>query len=328
MSRASILRLLTLACIWGASFLFIKIGLTGFSPTEIVFVRIALGAAVLLGILHARGRRLPTDPRTWLHLAVAAIFGNVLPYFLFAWAEQTVASNLTGVLNSATPLFTLGIAVAVGREGRVGGDRVVGLLLGFVGVVVVLAPWQGLHAAGPLGALPGEIAAVGAAMSYAISYIYIDRFIAGRGLPPLVLAGSQLTAATPLAFIAAMIAGFAPVTPHPPALASVAALGALGTGVAYILMYRLITDEGPTPASTVTYVIPIVAVMLGVLALGEPLGWNLIVGTAVILIGVALTNQVLGRAVLGRGGIAGRALNGRRVLRSRRTGDRGVSCSK
>src|SRR5918994_4025570 len=213
MRRASVIRLVLLAGIWGASFLFIKVALRGLSPVQIVLGRLALGAAVLLVVIALRREPLPRSRMAWGHLAVAAVVANIIPYFLFGWGEQRISSALAGVLNATTPLFTLVFALATRTEPRTTAIRVIGLLLGFVGALVVMAPWRAGIGAGPLS---GQVACLLAAASY---------------------------------------------------------------GVAYLLNYRLIADEGATAASTVTYLLPIVAVLLGILALGEPLTWNVVAGT-------------------------------------------------
>lgn len=288
MQRRSVLSLGVLATIWGSSFLFMKVGLHGLGPVQIVLARLFFGALVLTTVLLARRTRFPRTPSTWGHLAVAAVFGNVLPYFSFAWAEQYVASNVAGVLNASTPLFTLLLSLAATSERRVSPARVLGLVVGFAGVMVILQPWQHLGVAGPW---QGQLACLVAAFSYGISYIYISRFITGLGLSAPVLAASQLTTATVILGVTAPLTATHPIDLTWAVVGSMLGLGALGTGVAYILLYRLINDEGPTAASTVTYLIPIVAVVLGVLVLGEPLTWSLAVGTVIILTGVALTNR-------------------------------------
>src|ERR671937_544056 len=120
MSRASAIRLALLACLWGSSFLFIKVALDGLSPAQIVLARMAAGALVLLAIVAARHEQLPRRPTTWAHIAVAAVVANLVPYFLFGWGEQRVDSAVAGTLNATTPLFTLAIARATGTERRMG----------------------------------------------------------------------------------------------------------------------------------------------------------------------------------------------------------------
>lgn len=290
MSRASIVRFALLALLWGSSFLFIAVALEGLSPAQIVLARMCVGAAVLLAIVRIQRLELPRDLGLWGHLTVAAVIANLIPYFLFAWAERTVPSSVAGALNATTPLFTLGLSVGLRQEQRSTGLRLLGLVVGFLGALVVLAPWQ---EAGPLGTRSGQLACLGAAFSYAVSYVYIGRYIAGRGVAPLALSAGQLAAGAALLIVTAPLYAVTAVEVSPQVLAAVLALGALGTGLAYLLNYRLITDEGPTTASTVSYFLPVVAVILGVLVLEEPLTWNLAAGGALVLLGVAVAQERL-----------------------------------
>jgi drug/metabolite transporter (DMT)-like permease len=165
--------------------------------------------------------------------------------------------------------------------------RVVGLMVGFAGALVILAPWN----APSSGAIGGALACLGAAASYGLSYVYMGRRLAGRGLSPLVLSAAQLTAATGLLLVVTPVAGLQPVQLTPAVLAAISILGALGTGAAYVLNYQLITDEGPTATSTVTYLLPVVAVALGIVFLGEPAAAHLLIGTGIVLVGIALVQQ-------------------------------------
>jgi drug/metabolite transporter (DMT)-like permease len=286
MRGASVLRLVMLALLWGSSFLFIKVAVEGVSPVQLVLARLALGALVLLALVGIRRAPMPRDAWMWGHLAVAAVVGNIVPYFLFGWGEQRgVASAVAGSLNATTPLFTLVIARATGTERIIGPTRAAGLLIGFLGAVVALAPWEN-GASAHTGI--GQLACLLAAASYGVSYVYMRRFITGRGVSPLALAASQLAVATVLLSITAPLTARDPVTLTTAVMLSIIALGVLGTGIAYILNYRLIADEGATTASTVTYLLPIVAVALGIIVLGEPISWTLFAGTALILLGIAV----------------------------------------
>jgi len=289
MRLPSMLRLGLLALLWGSNFLLIAVALDGFDPLQIMAGRLALGAAVLVMILLLGGQHLPRQLAVWKHLLFAAVVGNVVPYYLFAWAEQTVASSLAGVLNATTPLFTLAIAVASRQESRVTIDRVVGLAIGFVGVVVIMAPWQ----AGALGSLAGQLAVLVASACYGVVFVYQRRFLTGRGTPPLVLAAGQMVAATLVVALATPVIVAAPVTWTLMPLLSVVLLGTLGTGVAYAINFRLIQDEGATNASTVTYLLPVVAVVLGALFLAERITANVVIGTLVVFVGIALAQQRL-----------------------------------
>jgi drug/metabolite transporter (DMT)-like permease len=283
----SVLRLAALALLWGSNFLWIKIALRGFSPVQLTLVRLALGSVVLLAVVYAlrlpgvRGRRL------WLHLAVAAFFANALPYTLFGVGEQYVASNVAGVLNATTPLWTLAVGLAVRHERRLIPSQLAGLLLGFAGAVVILSPWQdssALH-------LGGALACLGAAASYGVSYVYMDRFLTARGIPPLVLSAYQLVVATSMLAALTPLAGVSQAHLGPGVVAAVVILGVLGTGVAYVLNYRLITNEGATTASTVAYLLPVVSVILSTTVLDEPGTIPILIGTTIVLVGVATARE-------------------------------------
>lgn len=277
-------RLGVLAAIWGFSFLLIKVGLEGLSATQVVSARLLAGAAVLAAVVAVRRVALPRSPVLWGHLAVLGLLANVVPFFLFAWGEANGApSGLAGVYNATTPLFTLVVAMAVLPEERPTPARAGGLALGFLGVLVVLAPWRGLAGAG----LAGQLACLGAAACYGVAFVYTRRFVSPSGYGPLPLAAGQLGAAALTMLALAPFIATGPVQLSGRVVGAMLVLGALGTGVAYLVYYRLIADVGPTTASTVTYLVPIVAVALGVAVRGEPIGWNDFAGAAVVIAGVA-----------------------------------------
>lgn len=285
MSRASLVRLCLLALMWGASFLLIKLALEGLSPLQIVLGRLSAGAAVLLLIVAWRRQALPRGVRLWGHLALLGLVANIVPFFLFGFGEERITSGLAGVLNGSTPLFTLVFALAVLPEERLSAARAVGLGLGFAGVVLVVGPWD----TNPLtSSVPGQLACLGASACYGIGFVYTRRFVSGRGHPPLALAAGQLSAGTLMLWLAAPLLARDPIDLTATVVASVLALGAVGTGVAYLLYHRLVADAGATSTSMVTYLIPVVAVILGVVVLAEPIGWNLFAGAAVVILGVAV----------------------------------------
>lgn len=249
-----------------------------------MLVRLSLGALVLLTAAKVRGQRLPRGKGIWRHLFAAALFGNMIPYLLVAYGEQQVDSAVAGVLNATTPLWTVLIATSVGFEKRPGVRKLAGIGMGFVGAVVIFSPWR-------LGSQVmswGGLACLLAATSYGVSYVYMARNLAGRGLPLLALSAAQLFVATVLAVAAVPVLGWRAPQLHADALIAVVILGVVGTGAAYVLNYRLIADDGPSSASVVTYLLPIVAVVLGALTLRESIPLNVVAGMAVILVGVAL----------------------------------------
>lgn len=296
MSRGALTRLGLLGLIWGSSFLLIAYALEGVSPAQIVLGRLVVASVVLLAVAALRGVRLPREPRVWGHLAVMGMIANVVPFWLYGFAGQHIASGLAGVLNGTTPLFTLLATAAATRVGwagdRLSGERVAGLALGFAGTVLVVAPW----APGALaGSRAGQLAALLASACYGFAFVYTRRFLTPTGYPPLALSAGQLTCAAAVLVLAAPLVARDPVTLSPAVLASVVALGAIHTGLAYQLYYRLIREAGATSASMVTYLLPVVAVVLGIGLRGEPLGWNVAAGTVVVLAGVALAEGRLRR---------------------------------
>jgi drug/metabolite transporter (DMT)-like permease len=275
---------LVLSAIWGASFLFIKVGDRAFDPLLVAFGRCALGALALLAMLAVRRDRLPRGRRTWAHLFVIAILFNSVPFALFAWGETEVSSVVAGITNATTPLNALLVSLVVLPDERPTRERVIGLAVGFAGVAVVLGPWRGFG-----GHLLGSLACLGAAACYGLGFPYTRRFLAGRTESAVSLSAAQVLCGT------VQLALIVPWTTSTPgrfpldAVLCMVALGAGGTGIGYVLNYDVIRRAGATIASTVTYLVPVFSTVLGVVILGEALSWNQPVGAAVVLAGVALT---------------------------------------
>jgi len=286
-TRSALPRIALLALIWGSAFLWIKLADRGFSAVEVTLARLALGAAVLFIIVRVRREQVPRPGRLWAQIAVAALFANAVPYLLFAVAEQTVDSSTAGIINATTPLWTVVLALAVRHQKSVTGWQAAGLAVGFAGAVLIFTPW---HTAGGLFSA-GALQCLAASVSYAVSYIYMDRFLARRGISPVVLSACQLAAAAVMLAIALGVSGVQ--APHVTAqsVAAIAVLGIIGTGFAYVLNYQIITSEGATVASTVTYLLPVVAIVLGVVVLGETITVTVLAGIALVLGGVALTRR-------------------------------------
>ncbi len=284
-------RIVVLAGIWGCSFLFIKVALEGMTATQVVLGRIVLGAVAILAWVAIRREPLPRQPSVWLHAAAMGLISNVVPFLGFAWGEENGAtSGLAGIYNATTPLWTLVFVLLVLPTERPTRARLIGLVAGFVGVLVVLAPWRSLHGA----ALDGQLACLGASACYGVAFVYTRKFLSGRAAP-LGLATAQLTcAAVEIGLVAPIVATHSVSLP-PRVWLSVLALGAAGTGIAYVFYYGLVRDVGPTTASTVTYLVPLVAVTLGVAALGESLRWNDFVGALVVLAGILVAEDRLPR---------------------------------
>jgi drug/metabolite transporter (DMT)-like permease len=282
---------IALSAIWGASFLFIKVALADVPALDIALIRIALGAITLVTILVVRRERLPRDPAAWRHLFVAALLFNSVPFSLIAFGETRISSVLAGLWNATTPLMTLVAVTALLPSERPTRERTIGILLGFAGVVVVLGPWE--HLGG--GVLVGDLAVLGASACYGLGFTHARRNLASRPESGLALSTGQMLCATAqLAVVAPALAG-APASLSTDSALSLVGLGVAGTGIAYILNYRMIRTVGPAIASTVTYVVPLFATVLGVAVLGERLLWHEPVGAAVVLFGVWISSGRAGR---------------------------------
>jgi drug/metabolite transporter (DMT)-like permease len=285
---------LLLSLLWGCSFLFIKVGVRELHPLWLTFGRVAAGALTLLVILAVTRDRLPRDPRLWGHLTVVAALGAAIPFTLFGLGEQRVSSVLAGIWNAATPLVALPLTVLVFRTERMSRAKAAGLAVGFLGVLVVLGVWRGLGGA----QLTGQLMCFGAAMCYAVAIPYQKKFIAGRaGSGVAIVAAQLLLALVLLAIVAPVVAGAppAPADLSLPVVLCVLALGSLGTGVAFVLNLRVIRIAGASTSTSVTYLMPVVATLAGVLILGETLSWNEPVGALVVITGVAIAQGVLAR---------------------------------
>ena len=284
---------LLLSAIWGLSFLLIKVGDQGLPPLQVALGRLLFGAATLLVILAVRRDRLPRGAGTWGHLAVAGLLFNAVPFSLFAFGETRVTSVVAGILNATTPLLTMLVTMAALREERPSLERTLGLFIGFAGVLVVLGFWRGVGG----GELLGYLACLGAAACYALGFTYVRRHLTGRRESAVALSTAQVLCGTvQVALVTPLLSKVPAAVPSPTVIVSLAALGILGTGLAYVLNYGIIRAAGPTVASTVTYVIPLFSTAAGVLFLGEPIGWNEPIGGLVVILGVAVAQ---GRGRLG-----------------------------
>jgi len=204
-------RFLLLAAIWGCSFLFIKIGDEAFAPLQVALGRLIFGAGALLVALAARGDRLPRPGRVWGRLAVAALLLNTLPFSLFAYGETRVTSVLAGIWNATTPLLTLAVALLTLPEERPSRERVVGLAVGFAGVLVVLGAWQGFGGRAVLG----NLACFGAACCYGLGLPYMRKHLAGRPESALALSAAQLLCGAAELAIVTPVLATAPITLPP-----------------------------------------------------------------------------------------------------------------
>lgn len=276
--------LVVLSAMWGFSFLFIELALRELGPVWIVAGRTSVGGLVLLVLLYARGRRLPTSWRLWRHLLVLGIINNAVPWSVIAWAQQSLPSGLTALLMAVVPLSTLLVSALIGLE-TITRARLIGLVLAMSGVAAIVA--------GDLEQ-PGRVLAVLAVLAstllYASGAVYAKTFVSGA-LPPLVLSTGQVLSAALVAIPGAyLIEGPVPALTGLTltTLGAVLLLGALGTGLAFLVFYTLIERVGATNATMTTYLIPLVAIIAGAVVLGERLGLGAAVGGILIITGIWL----------------------------------------
>ncbi|MFV8184620.1 MULTISPECIES: DMT family transporter [Streptomyces] len=279
------LRFGALSLIWGFSFLLIKVGTRGYAPFQVTLGRLVFGTAVLAAAMLVKRERLPRGLRLWGHLTVAAFLLNALPFSLFAYSELTIPSTLAGICNATSPLWGMALSLVALSEDRPTRVRVAGLGIGFLGVLTVLGAWEGFSGLDARGTAMALLAS----LSYPVGWIYVRRTLAGSGHSHLSMTGAQLLLATvQLAVVTPLFTSFPAHFSVVPLLA-IAALGALGTGLAVLLQYGLVAEVGPTTAQMVTYFIPVIATAAGVAVLGETLRWSTPVGAVIVLAGAALT---------------------------------------
>lgn len=278
---------IALGVVWGCSFIFIKLGLEFLTPIGVAFGRVSMGALTLVFWARFKKIELPTDKKIWLHLWVVSLLLNVIPGVLFAFAETKVTSILAGIINAVTPLMTLLAIMVAFREEKPKSFQVLGLMLGFVGVLTVLGVWQGLGE-NPLSAVLALLLAV---TCYGFSFPYSRKFVLPRKLKPEAMAAVQVStgAVTLLPFY--LMDGIAKDEYRPGPVLAMIALGVFGSGFAYIWNFKIMEAVGSAIASTVTYVTPVVAVIVGIIFLGEKVAWYEPVGAAIVLLGAAIGQQ-------------------------------------
>lgn len=279
---------LALALVWGSSFLFMKVALDGLSPAQVVLGRLVLGALALVAVMALTGRRWPRDAATWGHLSVIAVFMCALPFSLFAWAGQHIPSGLSSIYNATTPLMTVLIGVVALPQERLTRTRALGIALGAAGVLVVVGPWELMADPAFGSSVPAQLACLGATACYGVAITYTRRFVATRSHDAPTIAATQVSIAAALMLLLSPFLARGPVELSPAVVASMLALGVLGTGVAYVWNTVVIKAWGATPASTVTYLTPVVGVTLGAVVLGESFGWNEGLGAVVVVLGILI----------------------------------------
>jgi len=276
--------------VWGSSFLFMKVALVGLSPAQVAWSRLILGALTLGLFVALRREALPRSIKVWAHMTVLAISFCVVPFLLFSWAQQYVTSGLASIYNATTPIMTAIMAGLLFRVERLKLVQIAGILVGILGVMVIIAPWQGLDLDQSLIA---QFAILGATACYGFSLAYMRKFVSNSGMSALVFSFLNIGIAAGIMAVLTPFIALTPVALDPWIVGSVLLLGCLGTGAAYIWNQNTLRAWGPTRASTVTYITPVVGVTLGILVLGEQVSWNEPAGAIVVFLGILLAQDRL-----------------------------------
>ncbi len=284
--------LLLLSLIWGGSFFFNKILLGAFEPLTIVLGRTGIAAVALLAVIHLAGGRLPRDLSAWKIFAGMSLLNNLVPFALILWGQKHIASGLAAILNATTPLFAAVLASGLAGE-RLGAHRFAGVVIGLAGVAVMMGP--DVIAGGLGGNVLAQLAVLAAAFSYGLSSLYGRRLHALRIAPKTAAAG-QLTVTTIVVLPLVLLIDRPWALPMPgwQVWAALAGLSLLSTAFAYVIFFRLLSGAGGVNASLVTLLVPVTALLLGTLVLGEVFTLRQAAGMAVILLGLVVTD---GRAV-------------------------------
>ncbi|MBK9124098.1 MAG: DMT family transporter [Chloroflexi bacterium] len=281
------------AAIWGSSFLLIRVGVEHFTPGQIAVIRCVIAAIGLNAVMLARGKRYPRDLGVWIAFAIVGFGNAALPYWLIGLGERTIESALASVIQSTVPMFSLVIAHFALADERVNTQKILGLLMGFIGVTVLALRQTG---SGHENALGGMLMVVGASLCYAILTVYTRRRLSNN-IEPIVIAGSTFILSVPAALALMLLepvlgvqvaADVGPMSGE--AIGSVLVLGLLNTFIAYLFFYYIIRELGAFRATNVTYVVPVFGVVLGALVLREQIDIALVAGAGLILSGIAVIN--------------------------------------
>ncbi len=270
-----------LSILWGGSFFFIGVAVNDMPPFTIVLCRVTLASVILLAVVYFKGNTMPSSPALWGGFFVMGALNNLIPFSLIVWGETHIDSSLASILNGTTPIFSVILAHLITKEERLTTNRMAGVLIGWTGVAVLI----GIDSMQDLGIEAfGKIAVLGAAFSYACAAIYGRRF---KNLSPLVVATGMLCGST------VMMTPIALFVDHPwklsPSVFTIMALfglAAISTSLAYIIYFKVLATAGPTNILLVTFLIPLSAILLGVMVLGERLKWNAFVGMGLIFLGL------------------------------------------
>jgi len=274
---------------WGTSFLWIKVALREVGPFTLVACRISIGAAGLVTMMALSRKKLPRNRELLRNLFVMSLLNPLIPFILITWGETHIASGMASVLNGTVPLFALAIGAAFIPEERVTSERVLGLVVGFIGLVILVGRNIDLSTTLDAKALSGQIAVVLAAVMYASSAVYSRIKI--KNVAPLVQSSCMMLSAAAMCWILLPVAEPSFHLPRLPLTwLALVWLGLLGTCAAFSLFFYVLNAWGPTRSSLINYVFPVIGLILGVLFLGEPADWRLFAGASLVVSGILLVN--------------------------------------
>ena len=289
MTRRQMTILWTLALVWGASFLFIKVGVATIPPLTFVFFRLTIAALLLFAVMRFQRLKLPRERNLWIGLGFVGFINAALPYTMFAWGEHQMGANASGlasIYNATTPLWTVVLAQVFVRDERLTPIRTLGVVIGFAGVVFLFA--SSIGNIGKTDTL-GQLVCLIAASCYGVGTLYVRRKFGS--VPALISAfGQMFTGAIWLLPVAVIVDHNQWKTPSLASVGALLGLAILGTGVAQILYFALVKQVGATRTSQVTYLLPVFAIFWGWLLLKEPLRADMLIGLGVILLGVVVVN--------------------------------------
>jgi len=280
-----------LSILWGGSFFFVGVAVKEMPPLTIVLCRVALASIILLAIVYLKGDKMPSSPSLWGAFIIMGALNNLIPFSLTVWGQTHIESGLASILNATTPIFSVVLAHFLTKEERLTTNRVAGVAIGWMGVAVLI----GIESLRGFGVeVLGQIAVLGATLSYAFAAIYGRKF---KGISPLIVATGMLCGSTimmtPLTLFVEQPWN---LSPSSTSLMAIFGLAAISTSLAYIIYFRVLATGGATNLLLVTFLIPLSAILLGVMVLGEQLGWNAFVGMGLIFVGlIAIDGRLLKR---------------------------------
>lgn len=281
-------KFIALAFIWGSSFFFIKIALTTLTWGQVAWARVLIAGIFMTVLWSVTRTQLPREPKMWAHIGVAGIFGLAIPFIIYPWVEQYITSANTVIINGLTPIMAAIMAMALFRVEQFTINKALGVAVGLAGLVVVISPW---NIADFGQALWAQIIAVGAPLMYGFSGAYLKKFVFPRGVSPRAITTIQVTVAAVFLLLLSPLIAPGEFSIDWTTVLAMGVIGIGGTGLAYLWYNDVLEAWGPTRASSTTYIMPIIGILLGVFFLGESVHWYEPVGGVIVIVGILLMRR-------------------------------------